>query len=110
MSGRRGFFALVGAGMVSGVVSRRPEAVRPTLLLPPGLTLPSPTGLSLPGAKEEVVAALAGYRSEMDLILDVRRFAEREAEQAWLYIGHRLAEAGRAVGTDHYAHLARVEA
>jgi len=85
MSGRRGFFALVGGAAVSGLVTLRQFAVKPTLIMPAALvTDPLPTPAS-------AYPLLAGHETQMHAMLHIKKMVPHDYFLDWLEGGLRTA-------------------
>jgi len=83
VSGRRGFFALVGGAAVSGLVTLRSSAARPTLILPPALVRDTPIPAAYP--------LLAGHPSQMHAMLHIKGMVPHDVFLDWLESGLRGA-------------------
>jgi len=85
VSGRRGFFALVGGAALSGLVTLRQSAARPILIMPPALVvdpLPMPVG---------PYPLLAGHESQMQAMLHIKGMVPHDYFLEWLEGGLRTA-------------------
>ncbi len=85
MSGRRGFFALVGGAAVSGLVTLRQSAVRPTLIMPSALVVDPPT---IPAGAYPL---LATHETQMRAVLHIKTMIPDDYFQDWLEGGLRTA-------------------
>ena len=85
MSGRRGFFAVVGGAAVSGLVTLRPSAAWPTLIMPPALVLDPP---AVPAGAYPLLAL---HPTEMHAALHVRGLVPSDYFKDWLEGGLRVA-------------------
>ena len=83
MNPRRGFLAMVGGSMLSGLTLSRASATTPTLILPTKLDLAPPGGhYPLPAA----------FPTEMKVILHVKDALPSDDFQLWLSVGLSMAE------------------
>ena len=89
MNPRRGFLAMVGGSMLSGLTLSRASATTPTLILPTKLDL-VPTGGRYP--------LPAAFPTEMQAILNVKGAVPADDFQLWLSIGLRMADAAEQRG------------
>jgi len=85
VSGRRGFFALVGGAAVSGLVTLRPSAARPTLIMPPALVVDPPT------ISASAYPLLASHPSQMHAMLHIKGMVPHDYFLEWLEGGLRTA-------------------
>jgi len=83
VSGRRGFFALVGGAAVSGLVTLRSSAAQPTLIMPPALVLDPPVPAAYP--------LLAAHESQMRAVLHIKTMIPDDYFLDWLEGGLRTA-------------------
>jgi len=83
VSGRRGFFALVGGAAVSGLVTLRQSAARPTLIMPPALAVDTPIPAACP--------LLAGHESQIHAMLHIKGMVPDDYFLEWLEGGLRTA-------------------
>jgi len=83
VSGRRGFFALVGGAAVTGLVTLRQSAARPTLIMPAALVLDAPVPAAYP--------LLAGHETEMHAMLHIKGMIPHDYFLHWLEGGLRSA-------------------
>lgn len=83
MSGRRGFFTLVGGAAVTGLVTLRSSAARPTLIMSPALVVDTPIPAAYP--------LLVGYETEMHAMLHIKGMVPHDYFLEWLEGGLRTA-------------------
>jgi len=83
VNGRRGFMAIVGGAAVTGLVTLRSSAARPTLIMPSALVVDTPIPAAYP--------LLAGHESQMHAMLHIKGMVPHDYFLEWLEGGLRTA-------------------
>jgi len=91
VSGRRGFFALVGGAAVSGLVTTRASATGSTLIMPPA-------GLVLPPAPSTTWPLLEAEPDRMRAFIHIGMGMPEDVFHDWLEGGLRMAALYTAQG------------